>query len=74
VSVVSPDGVWEVPIPKTNQKLYAANGVEMSVIGEENVPLSLNGQRVDMVALVSNEVAEVVLAGSATDAAVFSYP
>jgi predicted aspartyl protease len=45
----------------SSQRIFAANGTEIEVIGEVVLPLMLNGRQVDTPALVSPDVEEIVL-------------
>ena len=45
----------------SSQRIWAANGTEMEIVGEAVVPLMLNGQRISTQALVSPDVDKIML-------------
>ena len=45
----------------STQRLWAANGTEIEIVGEVTVPLLLDGRCIDTTALVSPDVEEVML-------------
>jgi hypothetical protein len=48
-------------LSSSSQRIFAANGTEIEVLGEVVLPLMLNGRQVDTPALVSPDVEEIML-------------
>ena len=55
------DSSQSIQLRSTSQRIFAANGSEIEVSGEVLLPFILNGRQIDTPALVSPDVAEVML-------------
>jgi len=55
------EAVRGVVMSPSSQRLWAANGTEIEIVGEVTVPLLLDGRCIDTTALVSPDVEEVIL-------------
>lgn len=55
------EGARNIEVVPSSQRIWAANGTEMEIVGEAVVPLMLNGRRISTQALVSPDVEEIML-------------
>ena len=60
-SVVSRWVITVQQLKQTTQKLYAANGTEIALLGEVEFTLSMSGQEVTAAVVVSEEVDDLIL-------------
>ena len=60
-SVVSRRVISDLQLQQTTQKLYAANGTEIALLGEVELTLSMSGQEVTAAVVVSDEVDDLIL-------------
>ena len=60
-SVVSRRVIPDLQLKQTTQKLYAANGTEIALLGEVELTLSMTGQELTAAVVVSEEVDDLIL-------------
>ena len=61
ISVVSRQVIPDLQLKQTTQKLYAANGTEIALLGEVELTLLMSGQAVTAAVVVSEEVDDLIL-------------
>lgn len=55
------DKCYDMSVRKSMQRIFAANGTEIEVVGEVSLPLKLEGHLVETPVLISTDIEEVML-------------